>query len=269
MAFVARAHVLESFADQRRLALRRVGRERLRRRRDDRVAERVVVDLVLGLPRGERAVRIRDQSARAFDPRRAGAVLGERHRPRVIDQHRDPIRLARDLAELDRRLEKHDERDDRGTGAQPDHQGASPRRSVARRPPCEPDDGDHGEPAEREPDSPPRRQEHPAVVVELRRAGRGQPHGQCDEPFTADRTAGEQRRHAERRTEPAATRPDDEHGEQRERGRGAEQAVADERRKQRDVHRFGVSAGGITIAGCCAPSSGFHRRRFMMNGTWT
>ena len=165
-----------------------------------RVGERVVVDLVVALPRGERrrsrsrsaGARARCASGRAassasdidfessistamrFGSRATwrSSTAGSRNTHERADgaaAPRRPIISARRHAGAPR-LARHDERDDR------DDRGA----------------------AEREAEPAPRRQEHPAVLVEVAPRRRGEPHGQRDE-----RLAGERAERARARATPS------------------------------------------------------------------
>ena len=116
----------------------------------------------------------------------------------------------------------------------------------------------HARAAEIEAEPSPRRQEHPAVLVEVRRRRRGEPHRQRDEAFAGER--------AERRE-----RTDAEHARRAD-GRRVLTSI-DARRAANAVPAIASAIRSVienkTIDITRRYSSGFQRRRFMMNGTCT
>jgi hypothetical protein len=194
-------------------------------------------------------------------------VVGQAHRSRVVDHDRHPVGLARHLAQLDGRLEEHHQRRQRG--------GARSHTNSARRSGVAPRLARHdsaaiamtARPTRTTGPAAPRRQQHPAVLVEL------------GEPGAARRTVSATI--ASAASTPSA--PKVAHSPRHQPGRPRRRAIAataipstataarepaHPRIEQRDGHGDGL-AGGVDADGVCAPSSGRQRRRRMMNGTWT
>jgi hypothetical protein len=82
--------------------------------------------VVLLAPALEGAGRLLDDRSRALGAGRAVGLVAQRHRQGIVDHDRDPVRLARHLAQLDRRLEEQDDRAGRRAGAQPEQRRAPP-----------------------------------------------------------------------------------------------------------------------------------------------
>jgi len=81
-----------------------------------------------------------DELARELDPARAAGLVVDRHGRRFVDEHGDPVWLARDLAKLQGWLEEQDQGRCGRAGAQPDDRSAPPGGLDA--PACTPAQGD-------------------------------------------------------------------------------------------------------------------------------
>ena len=223
---------------------------------------------MLALPRGERGAATR-RAARAR-ARSASGPSGPRRAPSSCESS---IRMAmRFGSRATWRSSTAGSRNttsarDRRRGAQPDHRRAPPRRSAAARAPRQ---ARRSRRPRRAPSARPSRP-HGASITQrysLKSVGarRGEPHGQRDQRLAGERAAREQRTPTPSSAAGHASAAARSRDRDRARARGASAATRERdraQREQRDVHCPALGRRGS------APSSGFQRRRFMMNGTWT
>jgi hypothetical protein len=122
---VARADIAQRLADAGCVRGGRFVQGRCRRGRHV-LPEAVDVDLVARLlPRREARRRVLEHRCHAVRPRRSAVGRAHVHRAGCVDQHGHPVRQARDLAELDRRLQRGHQTGEDAEDAQPEEQDAA------------------------------------------------------------------------------------------------------------------------------------------------